>query len=134
MCWEAMAWCDEGNEMLLEEVMVRVVLAQRGGGDPGSHMGAHEEDSRLGQDTQKLGESHQGGVLEKKRTVREDLRAFYSMKEELYELEEVPFLHGHMLIPAMLRKQVLDIWGGTHRVLDAHHGWEVEAVQIDGEI
>ena len=51
-------------------------------------MGAHEEDSRLGQDMQKLGESHQGGVLEKKRTVREDLRAFYSMKEELYELEE----------------------------------------------
>ena len=29
VCWEAMAWCDEGNEMALEEVMVRVVLAQR---------------------------------------------------------------------------------------------------------
>ena len=28
------------------------------------------------------------GFLEKKRTVGEDLRAFYSMKEELYELEE----------------------------------------------
>ena len=30
VCWEAMAWCDEGNEMVLEEVMVRVVLAHRG--------------------------------------------------------------------------------------------------------
>ena len=63
--------------------------------------------------------------LEKKRTVGEDLRAFYSMKEELYELEEVPFLHGHMLIPEMLRKQVLDIWGGTQQLLDTHPGWEV---------
>ena len=29
------------------------------------------------------------GFLEKKRTVGEDLRAFYSMKEELYKVEEV---------------------------------------------
>ena len=116
-----------------EEGTVRAVPAKRGG-DPVSHMGAHEEGSRGGQDMQKLGESHQGGVLQKKHTVGEDLRAFYSMKEELYELEEVPFLHGHMLIPEMLRKHVLDKWGGTQQVLDAHPGWEVESVQIEGEL
>ena len=74
------------------------------------------------------------GFSEKKRMVGEDLRVFYSMKEELYELEEVPFLHGHMLIPEMLRKHVLDKWGGTQQVLDAHPGWEVESVQIEGEL
>merc|ERR1711888_167116 len=45
-----------------EEGTVRAVPAKRGG-DPVRHMGAHEEGSRGGQDMQKLGESHQGGVL-----------------------------------------------------------------------
>ena len=47
--------------------------------------------------------------------VEENLRPFYSMREELYEMEGVPFLHGRMLIPEMLRKQVLDIFHQAHQ-------------------
>ena len=39
------------------------------------------------------------GFIEKKSMVREDLRPFYSTKEELYKVEEVPFLHRRLLIP-----------------------------------
>ena len=53
---------------------------------------------------QKLGDSHQGGVHREEKYGGEDLRPFYSTKEELYKVEEVLFLLGHML-----RKYVLDI-------------------------
>ena len=54
------------------------------------------------------------GIPEKKIMLEENLRPFYSMREELYEVEGVPFLHGRMLMPEMLRRQVLDILHQAH--------------------
>ena len=45
----------------------------------------------------------------------EDLRVFYGMKEELYEVDGVPFLHGRMLVPEKLRRQVLDNLHQAHQ-------------------
>ena len=41
--------------------------------------------------------------LEQRSMVGDSLKQLFGMKEELYEVEEVPFLHGKMLVPAGLR-------------------------------
>ena len=40
---------------------------------------------------------------EQRSMVGDSLKQLFGMKEELYEVEEVPFLHGKMLVPAGLR-------------------------------
>ena len=113
---EAMAWCSVGNEMVEEQGMVRAVRAAME--EEGTQAVTWEQvRSAAGLDRTcgMLVKAIREGFPEKRNMVEENLRQFYSMKEELYEVEEVPFLHGRMLIPEGLRKQVLDILHQAHQ-------------------
>ena len=58
-----------------------------------------------------------------------DLRRFFSMNDELYEIEEVLFLHGRMFVPVRLRAQVLDL---LHRAHQGVHGMKARAFWWQG--
>ena len=49
------------------------------------------------------------GFPEQKNILADNLKRFYNMREELYEVEEVPFLHGRMFVPESLRAEMLDL-------------------------
>ena len=55
------------------------------------------------------------GFPEQKSMVEEELRQFFGMKDDLYEVAEVPFLHGKMFIPVKLRPRVLELLHQAHR-------------------
>ena len=61
------------------------------------------------------GRAIRDGFPEQRSLVWEKLRLFFSMSEELYKDEEVPFLHGRMLVPEGLRVEVLDILHRTNQ-------------------
>ena len=50
-----------------------------------------------------------------KNQLEEVVKPFFGMKEELYEVDGVPFLHGRMLVPMSLRRQVLDVLHKAHQ-------------------
>ena len=96
---EAMAWCNEGHEKVGEEGMVKAVRADVE--EEKTHAVTQACEDRT---SRSLVIAIREGFTEEKSIMGEDLRPFYSTKEELYKVEEVLFLLGHML-----RKYVLDI-------------------------
>ena len=55
------------------------------------------------------------GFPEHKNEVPEDLRAFWSMRNELHQLEGVPFHEHKMFVPKSLRGEVLDCLHSAHQ-------------------
>ena len=55
------------------------------------------------------------GFPKQKDVMEDGLKLFFVMREELYEIDEVPFLHGRMLIPSKLRARVLEILHQAHQ-------------------
>ena len=55
------------------------------------------------------------GFPEQKNMLDDSLRRFYHMREDLYEVEGVPFLHGRMFVPVGLRTEVLALLHQAHQ-------------------
>ena len=73
-----------------------------------------KEESVLDRVCRELVEAIREGFPERRGQLEEVLRPFHSMRGDLYELKGVPFLHGRMLVPKYLRRQVLDILHKAH--------------------
>ena len=55
------------------------------------------------------------GFPARKSQLEEFIKPFFGMKEDLYEVDGVPFLHGRMLVPMSLRRQVLNVLHRAHQ-------------------
>ena len=103
-----MAGCEVGQEMVEVEGIVRAVRAAMGK-EESQAVTWEQVKMAAGADRtcRELVRVIREGFLGKRDMLEEILKPFYSMKEELYEVEEVPFLHGRMLVPVAntIRKQ-----------------------------
>ena len=112
---EAMAWCEVGHEMVEEEGIVRAVMAAMEENETQAVMWEHIKMAAGADKTcRDLVMAFRAGFPEKKSMLEEGLWPSFSMKDELYEVEQVPFLHGRMMIPGCRRK-VLDIRNMAHQ-------------------
>ena len=113
---EAMNWCSVGNETVEEEGLVMAMRATLEGEDIQAVTWEHVKNATNADRTScNLVRSIREGFPEQRSMMGEDLRVFYGMKEELYEVDGVPFLHGRMLVPEKLRRQVLDNLHQAHQ-------------------
>ena len=55
------------------------------------------------------------GFPHRKRDLQEHLRPFWAMRDELYSVDHVPVKDGRILIPATLRKEVLECLHAAHQ-------------------
>ena len=105
-----------GDEALAEERMVWAIRASLEG--EGTQVVTWEQvqlEASADDVCRSLVQMIRDGFLEEKVMMEDLLKPFFGMREELNEVEDVPFLHGKMLIPVKLRPRVLEILHQAHQ-------------------
>ena len=114
---EALAWCEVGSESLEEEGMIMAIRAAMDSEEEGQTVTWDQvkAESILDRVSRELVMVIREGFPVQRNRLEEVIKPFFGMKEELYEVDGVPFLHGRMLVPRSLRRQVLDVLHKAHQ-------------------
>ena len=112
----APSWCEVGDKALEEEGMVTAARACLDDDE------THEITSEQVQLAASVDVTCRGlvqlirtGFPKQKGGFKDGLKPFFANREELYKIDEVPFLHGRMLIPSKLRARILEILHQAHQ-------------------
>ena len=114
---EALAWCEAGSESLENEGLIMAMRATMDNEEEGQTVTWEQvkAESVLDRVSRELVTVIREGFPVRRNQLEEIIKPFFGMKEELYEVDGVPFLHGRMLVPMSLRRQVLDVLHKAHQ-------------------
>ena len=110
---EALAWCDPVSGHV-EEPRMATCQVVSGEGDE-TVTWEQVKEAAWDESYQELARFVVDGFPNRKSDLGEGIKQFFNMREELYLVEGVVFLHGRMLIPKPLRGRVLNILHRAHQ-------------------